>query len=647
MTHPMPPSRRRPGRPARLFAILCLTFLPTAARAGLPDMRITEILCDPGGGGAQWVELMNAGADPVDLSSAWIGADNSSAARQLAGLTPVPPGGLVVVHWNTSAGGSLAAMPALQNTGHDFYTGPLASLSASHGSLILSRSSNLLDPPSMLAFVQWGAPNQKGADVASSLGLWPANQFLPTVAPGHSQALAPGGSPRSPAGWFEAVTPTPGAVNTAPVSAWRGWRLVGASALTPAAASDLQTDFLDAIGVSTLGSPIHYRFQADAWSSGISLDSTTRLPVALAASGGGNLDVALTAPDGTLFYRRFVAGQWSPALKLGQSALLPPALAYNPAAKELELVVADPAGQLQFARAVDGMWSAWSPIGAVSGPVAPALAINLLDRPFDLLFTAPDGVPNDMQFNAGAWSPSLPAGMQTLLRPAVAVTGADTVELVITAPDHKVYYNHLSDSAWAGWVWTGLESGTAPALHSSPTDDGLELFVSGLDARLLHSRLINGVWGQPWPLGAVTGQPATAAASFDGGLDLLMAGADGSLWHNRFRPASPDLVSLSGKVQAIFDAHCVQCHDAGDPQEGQDLEPDSAYSSTVQIPSMEAPTMHRIEPGSPDRSYLYHKITGTQSSAGGSGARMPRGGRLSDAEIQTIRAWIAQGALDN
>ena len=51
--------------------------------------------------------------------------------------------------------------------------------------------------------------------------------------------------------------------------------------------------------------------------------------------------------------------------------------------------------------------------------------------------------------------------MQTLLRPAVAVTGADTVELVITAPDHKVYYNHLTDGAWAGWVWTGLESGTS------------------------------------------------------------------------------------------------------------------------------------------------------------------------------------------
>jgi hypothetical protein len=57
--------------------------------------------------------------------------------------------------------------------------------------------------------------------------------------------------------------------------------------------------------------------------------------------------------------------------------------------------------------------------------------------------------------------------------------------------------------------------------------------------------------------------------------------------------------------------------------------------------------MHRIEPGSPERSYLYHKITGTQADVGGSGERMPKGGQLSDAEIQTIRTWIAQGALDN
>lgn len=646
MTHPMPPSRHCPGRLAWLLALSCFILLPGAARADLLDLRLTEILSAPSDGG-QWVELMNAGAGPVDPSGAWIGADNSSSARQLAGLAPVPPDGFVVIHWNVSAAGSQSASAAPGSAGQDFFTGPLLPLDASHGSLTLSRGSSLLDPQAMLAFVQWGAPNQKGASVARALGLWPADQFLPAVASGHSQALAPGGSPHSPAGWFEAAVPTPGAVNTAPVSAWRGWQLVGVSALAPAAATDLVDDFLDAIGVSAAGAPTHYRFQAGAWSSGVSLDSMTRLPVGLAASGGGSLDLALTAPGGGVIYRRFVDGQWSPAVMLGHGALLPPALAYNPAAKELELVVADPAGQLQLARAVDGTWSAWAPVGAVSGPVAPALAINLLDRPFDLLFAAPDGVPSDMQFAAGAWSPSLPAGMQTMLRPAVAVTGANTVELVITAPDHKVYHNHLTDGAWAGWVWTGLESDVAPALVSSPTDDGLELFVVGMDGRLVHSRLINGVWGQPWALGAVAGQPAAAAASFDGGLELLMAGTDGSLWHNRFRPNSPDLVSLSNQVQQIFDAHCIQCHDAGDPQEGQDLEQDSAYSSDVQIPSHEAPALYRIEPGNPGRSYLYHKITGTQAAVGGSGDQMPKGGKLSNAEIQTIHDWIAQGALDN
>jgi mono/diheme cytochrome c family protein len=229
----------------------------------------------------------------------------------------------------------------------------------------------------------------------------------------------------------------------------------------------------------------------------------------------------------------------------------------------------------------------------------------------------------------------------------VAVTGADTVEVVVTAPDHRVYHNRLEDGVWAGWIWTGLESDTAPALLSSPTDNGLELFVTGRDGRLYHSRLINDVWGTPWPLGAVSGQPAAATVGTDGGLELLMAGADGNLWHNRFRPNAPDLTSLSGQVQRIFDAHCVQCHDTGDAESDQNLEQDNSYSSIVQVSAEELPFMHRIEPGSPEKSYLYHKITGTQAEVGGSGERMPKGGQLSDAEIATIRAWIAQGALDN
>ena len=100
-----------------------------------------------------------------------------------------------------------------------------------------------------------------------------------------------------------------------------------------------------------------------------------------------------------------------------------------------------------------------------------------------------------------------------------------------------------------------------------------------------------------------------------------MAGIDGNLWHNRFRPASPDLVSLSDKVQSIFDANCVQCHDSGDSESGQNLESDAAYSSVVQVPAKEVSGLHRIEPGSPEKSYLFHKISGTQDSVGGSGGK--------------------------
>src|SRR5262249_42012012 len=153
----------------------------------------------------------------------------------------------------------------------------------------------------------------------------------------------------------------------------------------------------------------------------------TGLPVALADSSAGVLDLALTDPEGGVWHRHFTGGRWGEPLLLGQGALLPPALAYNPAAKELELVGADPSGALQVARSAGGPWTPWSPIGAFAGPVPPALAINVLDRPFDLLFTAPDGFLKGAHFAAGSWGRPVSGDGFTLLRPAVAVTGADTV----------------------------------------------------------------------------------------------------------------------------------------------------------------------------------------------------------------------------
>jgi len=113
------------------------------------------------------------------------------------------------------------------------------------------------------------------------------------------------------------------------------------------------------------------------------------------------------------------------------------------------------------------------------------------------------------------------------------------------------------------------------------------------------------------------------------------------------QPAGP---TLSNDVQPIFSSNCALsgCHGGTSPQQNQNLSTGLTFSNVVDVPSMEVPSLARIRPGQPDSSYLVHKISGTQASVGGVGGRMPLGGApLSATEIQTIRQWVENGALDN
>jgi hypothetical protein len=72
-----------------------------------------------------------------------------------------------------------------------------------------------------------------------------------------------------------------------------------------------------------------------------------------------------------------------------------------------------------------------------------------------------------------------------------------------------------------------------------------------------------------------------------------------------------------------------------------------AYANIVNVQSNES-SLLRVRPSQPDSSYLVHKIQGTQSNVGGSGGQMPLGRNpLSQAQIDTIRQWIADGAPNN
>ena len=54
--------------------------------------------------------------------------------------------------------------------------------------------------------------------------------------------------------------------------------------------------------------------------------------------------------------------------------------------------------------------------------------------------------------------------------------------------------------------------------------------------------------------------------------------------------------------------------------------------------------MDRVEPFAASNSYLWHKVQGTHSLVGGSGATMPMSGMLPAEDLEKITDWINAGA---
>lgn len=93
----------------------------------------------------------------------------------------------------------------------------------------------------------------------------------------------------------------------------------------------------------------------------------------------------------------------------------------------------------------------------------------------------------------------------------------------------------------------------------------------------------------------------------------------------------------------IFTPTCasIGCHDPLGQQSQMVLTPGRAYGAIVNVPSVEMPSLMRVNPGDPANSYLYRKITG----AGITGDRMPQSlPPLDEAKIRLVRDWIRRGA---
>jgi mono/diheme cytochrome c family protein len=100
--------------------------------------------------------------------------------------------------------------------------------------------------------------------------------------------------------------------------------------------------------------------------------------------------------------------------------------------------------------------------------------------------------------------------------------------------------------------------------------------------------------------------------------------------------------TFSSIQSVIFQPRCVSCHNG--TTQTPDLRAAAAYNSLVNARSAQRNLM-LVAPGSPETSYLCHKLEGR---SGISGSRMPLGGPfLTTADADVMRSWIQAGALNN
>jgi hypothetical protein len=99
--------------------------------------------------------------------------------------------------------------------------------------------------------------------------------------------------------------------------------------------------------------------------------------------------------------------------------------------------------------------------------------------------------------------------------------------------------------------------------------------------------------------------------------------------------------------EQIFNPSCARsgCHGNGSSSAGLNLDPENAYDEIVNVPSLQRESLDRIEPGEPEISYLWLKVTDDPSI---NGSRMPPSGSgLSQDLLDLLRSWIEAGAPNN
>jgi hypothetical protein len=97
-------------------------------------------------------------------------------------------------------------------------------------------------------------------------------------------------------------------------------------------------------------------------------------------------------------------------------------------------------------------------------------------------------------------------------------------------------------------------------------------------------------------------------------------------------------VQVSGELTGVC-ANADGCHGSGAGMLG--LSAGNVFAPLVNVPSWEVPSLLRVKPYDPARSYLYLKLA---CEGGIEGGCMPLGGTVSPTLLQAFHDWIEAGA---
>jgi mono/diheme cytochrome c family protein len=143
--------------------------------------------------------------------------------------------------------------------------------------------------------------------------------------------------------------------------------------------------------------------------------------------------------------------------------------------------------------------------------------------------------------------------------------------------------------------------------------------------------------------GTTAVETSTTGAVSDSSTTDVSSSSDASAEDPTPIPDIPQPISFA-EIQPIFATHCVPgCHEPTGGYPALDLG-SSARTNLVFVASNGSPLLY-VSSGDHEASYLWHKLSGTQGTVGGLGARMPAGApALEQEDIDLVAAWIDAGA---